>query len=84
MTKVGTRDLYPQLNFDVFVTTSTPIATSDPSLGSKQAIFQAIASTLLYGMRDAVLVDAFMTVKQVDALLDLGCGKGQEHDNNLC
>jgi glyoxylase-like metal-dependent hydrolase (beta-lactamase superfamily II) len=36
----------------------------------KQAMFQDIASTLIYGKRDAVLVDAFMTVKQAEALVD--------------
>ena len=32
--------------------------------------FQAMASTLIYGKRDAVLVDAFMTIKQADDLVD--------------
>src|SRR5215218_6510458 len=69
MTEVGTRDI-PPLNWDVLVTPSIPIATSDLPPGMKQAMFQAIASTLIYGKRDAVLVDAFMTVKQADALVD--------------
>ena len=29
-----------------------------------------MAATLIYGVRDAVLVDAFMTVEQADALAD--------------
>jgi hypothetical protein len=65
MTEVGTRDI-PPLNWDVLVTPGIPIATSDLPPGLKQAAFQAIASTLIYGKRDAVLVDAFMTVKQAD------------------
>ena len=69
MTKVETRDV-SQLNWDVLVTPGVPIATSDLPPGMKQAMFQAIASTLIYGKRDAVLVDAFMTVKQADALVD--------------
>ena len=68
MTEVGTRDI--PLNWDVFVTPGIPIATSDLPPVMKQAMFQAIASTLIYGKRDAVLVDAFMTVKQADALVD--------------
>ena len=69
MTEVGTRDIQP-LNWDVLVTPGIPIATSELPPGMKQAMFQAIASTLIYGKRDAVLVDAFMTVKQADALVD--------------
>ncbi|MGC2432102.1 MAG: MBL fold metallo-hydrolase [Nitrososphaeraceae archaeon] len=40
-------------------------------------MFQAIASTLIYGKRDAVLVDAFMTVKQADALVDWVAASGK-------
>jgi hypothetical protein len=54
----------------VFVTPGIPIATSDLPPGTNQAMFQAIASTLIYGKQDAVLVDAFMTVKQADSLAD--------------
>jgi glyoxylase-like metal-dependent hydrolase (beta-lactamase superfamily II) len=58
------------LNWDVFVTPGIPIATSDLPPGMEQAMFQAIASTLIYGKRDAILVDAFMTIKQADDLVD--------------
>ena len=54
----------------MLVTPGIPIATTDLPQGMKQAMFQAIASTLIYGKQDAVLVDAFMTVKQADALVD--------------
>jgi glyoxylase-like metal-dependent hydrolase (beta-lactamase superfamily II) len=40
-------------------------------------MFQAIASTLIYGKRDAVLVDTFMTVKQADALVDWVAASGK-------
>ena len=43
----------------------------------KQAMFQAIASTLIYGKQDAVLVDAFMTVKQADVLVDWVAASGK-------
>jgi glyoxylase-like metal-dependent hydrolase (beta-lactamase superfamily II) len=58
------------LNWDVFVTPGIPIATSDLPPGMEQAMFQAIASTLIYGEKNAVLVDAFMTIKQADNLAD--------------
>jgi hypothetical protein len=57
MTEVGTRDI-PSLNWDVLVTPGIPIATSDLPPGTKQGMFQAISSTLIYSRRDAVLVDA--------------------------
>src|SRR3954452_22859979 len=58
------------LKWDVFMTPGIPIATSDLPPGVKEAYFQAIASTIIYGKQDAVLVDAYMTVKQADALAD--------------
>ena len=67
--EVATRDIQP-LNWDVLLTPGIPIARTDLPPGVKNAMFQAIASTLIYGKRDAVLVDAYMTVKQADALVD--------------
>jgi glyoxylase-like metal-dependent hydrolase (beta-lactamase superfamily II) len=52
------------------MTPGIPIVTSDMPPGIKEVYFQAMASTLIYGMRDAVLVDAFMTLKQVNELAD--------------
>jgi hypothetical protein len=79
MTEVGNRDI-PPLNWDVLVTPGIPIATSDLPPGTNQVMFQAIASTLIYGKQDAVLVDAFMTVKQADSLAD---SVVQWHRNHL-
>jgi hypothetical protein len=62
----------------VLVTPGVPIATSDLPPGVKQAMFQAIASTLIYGKRDAVLVDAFMTIRQADALADWVAASGKD------
>jgi len=56
------------LNWDLFVTPGIPIDTNDLPPGAKQAMFQAIASTLIYGKQDVVLVDVFMTIKQVYSL----------------
>ena len=65
------------LSWDVFVTPGIPIVTRDLPPGVREAYFQAMASTLIYGMRDAVLVDAFMTVKQANALADWITAKGK-------
>jgi len=65
------------LNWDVFVTPGIPIVTRDLPPGVREAYFQAMASTLIYGIRDAVLVDAFMTVKQANALADWVAAKGK-------
>jgi glyoxylase-like metal-dependent hydrolase (beta-lactamase superfamily II) len=65
------------LGWDVFVTPGLPIVTLDLPPGVTQAYFQAMASTLIYGARDAVLVDAFMTVKQAKALADWVAAKGR-------
>jgi len=69
MTKVGSIDIQP-LNWGVFATPGIPIVTSDMPPGLKELYFQAMASTLIYAKHDAVLVDAFMTIKQADALAD--------------
>ena len=58
------------LRWDVFVTPGLPIVSRDKPPGVRETFFQATASTLIYGVRDAVLVDAFMTVKQANALAD--------------
>src|SRR5229473_6366465 len=68
MTEVGTRDI--PLKWDVFVTPGIPMVTRDLPPGMKQGMWSPISSTLIYGKRDAVLVDAFITVEQEDALVD--------------
>jgi glyoxylase-like metal-dependent hydrolase (beta-lactamase superfamily II) len=49
----------------------------DKPPGVDKTVFQAMASTLIYGTRDAVLVDAFMTVQQATALADWIASKGK-------
>jgi len=58
------------LKWELFVTPGIPIVTSDRPASVQETYFQAMASTLIYGRRDAVLVDAFMTVAQASALAD--------------
>jgi len=54
----------------VFVAPGMPAAASDLPPGTKQGMWSPISSTLIYGKRDAVLVDAFITVEQADAPVD--------------
>ena len=56
------------LKWEVFVTPGIPIGTPDRPAGITETLFQAMASTLIYGEREAVLVDTFMTVKQATEL----------------
>ena len=65
------------LNWEVFVTPGIPIVTRDrpPDIG--ETFFQAMASTLIYGNKDAVLVDAYLTTKQTSALADWVASKGK-------
>src|SRR5262245_37963663 len=65
------------LQWDVFVTPGIPIVTRDKPPGVRETFFQAMASTLIYGQRDAVLVDAFMTVPQAKALADWVAARGK-------
>ena len=65
------------LNWDVFVTPGIPTVTSDLPPGTKQQLWSPIASTLISGKRDAVLVDAFITVEQADALVDWVAASGK-------
>ena len=65
------------LDWDVFVTPGIPIVTRDKPADVRETFFQAMASTLIYGERDAVLVDAFMTAKQANALADWVAARGK-------
>jgi len=58
------------LTWEVFVTSAIPVVTPDRPPTIKETYFQAMAATLIYGAKDAVLVDAFMTIKQTSALAD--------------
>jgi glyoxylase-like metal-dependent hydrolase (beta-lactamase superfamily II) len=66
-----------KLSWDVFVTPGIPIVMADRPPGVQKTVFQAMASTLIYGARDAVLVDAFMTVEQASALADWVASKSR-------
>jgi len=66
-----------RLNWEVYVTPGIPIVTRDRPAGVSETFFQATASTLIYGIKDAVLVDAYMTTKQATALADWVASKGK-------
>jgi glyoxylase-like metal-dependent hydrolase (beta-lactamase superfamily II) len=67
----------PALQWEVFVTAGIPIVTRDRPKGVQETLFQAMASTLIYGEKDAVLVDTFMTAKQANDLADWVESKGK-------
>ncbi len=66
-----------KLNWEVYVTPGLPIVATDRPPGIAETFFQATAATLIYGEKDAVLVDAFMTVAQANALADWVASKGK-------
>lgn len=66
------------LKWEVFVTPGIPIVMPNRPPDVRETFFQAMASTLIYGDRDAVLVDAFMTVKQANALADWVASKNRK------
>jgi glyoxylase-like metal-dependent hydrolase (beta-lactamase superfamily II) len=67
MTEVGTgRDL--PLKWEVLVTPGIPAVTSELAPGTKQRPWPPISSTLISRERDAVLVDAPITVEQARSL----------------
>jgi glyoxylase-like metal-dependent hydrolase (beta-lactamase superfamily II) len=65
------------MKWEVFVTPGIPIVTRDRPKGVNETFFQAMASTLIYGERDAILVDAFMTVEQARRLADWVASKNK-------
>lgn len=65
------------LIWDVFVTPGIPIVAADMPPGVSETRFQAMAATLIHGRRDAVLVDAFLSVEQARGLADWVAAKGK-------
>ena len=68
MTDIETRD--SELHWDVYVTPGIPVGSPDLPPGRQQRLWSPISATLIYGERDAVLVDALLTVEQAHALLE--------------
>lgn len=59
----------PPLRYDVFVAPEKPFIAPPPRVGDPPA-WDPTTSTLIFGERDAVLVDALMTVREATALAD--------------
>jgi glyoxylase-like metal-dependent hydrolase (beta-lactamase superfamily II) len=65
------------LKWDVFVTPSIPVVTTDFAPGEHERPWPPISSTLIYGSRDAVVVDSFITQEQARAQADWIMGTGK-------
>src|SRR3989442_13847334 len=74
MTEAATGDI--SLKWDVFVTKRQGL-TRDPPPGKEQWMWVPTSATLIYGGRDAVLVDAFLTVEQAQALTEWVAASGK-------
>src|SRR5713101_2801358 len=65
------------LSWDVFLASSIPAITSDLPPGEKQRLWPPISSTLISGERDAVLIDAPITVEQARSLANWIASSGK-------
>jgi glyoxylase-like metal-dependent hydrolase (beta-lactamase superfamily II) len=59
----------PPLGYDVFVAPEKPFIAPPPRVGDPPA-WDPTTSTLIFGARDAVLVESLMTVREATALAD--------------
>ena len=59
----------PPLRYDVFVAPEKPFTAPPPRVGDPPA-WDPTTSTLIFGARDAVLVDPLMTIREATALAD--------------
>src|ERR1700741_2208963 len=75
--KAGRRARKISLTWDVFLAPSIPAITSDLPPGEQQRPWPPISSTLISGERDAVLVDAPITVEQARALANWVAARGK-------
>src|ERR1700761_5344967 len=57
------------ITYDVFVAPSKPFQAPPPKVGDPPA-WDPTTATLIFGARDAVLVDSLMTVREATALAD--------------
>jgi glyoxylase-like metal-dependent hydrolase (beta-lactamase superfamily II) len=65
------------LTFDVYVAPSVPTVSDDPPPGATERLWSPISATLVMGRRDAVLVDALLTVGQARDLADWVAAHGK-------
>jgi glyoxylase-like metal-dependent hydrolase (beta-lactamase superfamily II) len=74
MTEAANRDI--PLEWEVFVAKREGL-TRDLPPGKEQWMWVPTSATLIYGQRDAVLVDALLTIDQSDALVDWVAASGK-------
>lgn len=74
MSSIDTNDR--NLKWDVF-TNKRPGLSRDLPPGKEELMWVANSSTLIYGERDAVLVDTFLTIEQSQALLNWVIASGK-------
>jgi len=70
-------DQSASLSWDVFVAPSEPLSGGDLAPGEKQAFWSPVSATLISGERDAVLVDALLTVGQAQDLAEWVAATGK-------
>jgi glyoxylase-like metal-dependent hydrolase (beta-lactamase superfamily II) len=75
--KTGLTSQKTVLGWAVFLAPSIPAITSELPPGEKQRPWPPISSTLIFGERDAVLVDTPITVEQARALSDWIVARGK-------
>src|SRR6202171_6863207 len=63
-------DQSASLSWDVFVAPPEPLAGGDAAPGETQSFWSPVSATLISGERDAVLVDALLTVGQAQDLAE--------------
>jgi hypothetical protein len=72
------------LKYDVFVTPSIPVVTTDFAPGEHERPWPPISSTLIYGSRDAVVVDSFYQSGAGPGSGGLDCLHRKKPHNYLC
>ena len=60
--------LQSKLSLNVYVTPMRPMVGTPPQGPGDEPMWSPMSSTLIYGERDAILVDTLVTFDQVDAL----------------
>jgi glyoxylase-like metal-dependent hydrolase (beta-lactamase superfamily II) len=66
-----------QLRYDVHVAPPIPVTTSDTPPGIDEPIWSPTSSTLIFGERDAILVDPLLTVTEGRAVADWVAASGK-------
>src|SRR3984957_1871928 len=66
-----------RLQWEVFVSDQIPVVTGDFPPGASEMKWSPISSTLIFGKRDAVLVDTAITLDQNQKLVNLIADAGK-------